>query len=241
VAIKTVLFSKHLRETMHKVEKLTGRKIKIETLESNPDLANSDAQGFHAREGGTEHIWLDTHLSPAAYEATIAHELAHIVQRALGFPRARGIDKQYEMLAQRINNLVLDVHADRWAQAEGFNMKAALAESALPKLTSALQDQPVQTELLSSKTDTQALAVDYAALKLRLDKFGLFAELDRGMANRWPESWRTGRELWLELRRYRFSSAPSCRQAIKKVLAFLGIPGDLIQISVVKSPHARPD
>ena len=241
VATRTVLYSARLQETIRRVETLTGREITIEKLENNPDLADSAAQGFHRQKGDLERIWLDNRLSPSAYEATVAHELAHIVQRAQGFPRAVGSNGHYEFLAERINNLVLDVHADRWALAEGFAVKEALAESALPQLTAALQNQPAHAELLSSKTLSQALAVDYAALKLRLDRFGLFAGLDRGMANRWPESWRAGRELWLELKRYRFSSAASCRRAMEKVLKFLGVPGDLIQISVVKSPHASPD
>ncbi len=241
MAEQAVLYSAHLQETIRKVEQLTGRRITIRNLESNPELADNPAQGFHARQGNTEHVWLDRHLSPAASEATIAHELAHIIQRAQAFPRARGENGKYESLAQRINNLVLDVHADRWALAEGFRVKEALAESALPRLTAALKQHPAHAVPLPSKTDTQSVAVDYAALILRLERFGLFTELDRAMANRWPESWRTGRELALELDRYRFSSAASCRRAMEKIIRFLGVPAEMIKVSVVKSPHAGSD
>jgi hypothetical protein len=226
-----VPISSHLREAVKKVEAATGRLVTIEKLGANPELNdNSLAQGFHAREGNTERIWLNNKLSPEAYEATAAHELAHIIQRSSGYPRAVGSSRRYGLLAERVNNLVLDIHSDRWALAEGFNVRAALGESALPQLTTALRGMPVNTETLSSKMDTQALAVDFAALKLRLGKFGLFAGLDRDIANRWPEAWRTGLEIWRVLSRFSFSSAPSCRRAMKKVLQVLGIPEDLIRV-----------
>ena len=222
--------SSHLREAIHKVEALTGRKVTIEKLGANPELKDSLAQGFHARQGSMEHIWLDTGLSPQAYEATIAHELAHILQKESKYPRARGITEKYHSLAERINNLALDVHADRWALAEGFQVGEALAESAVPQLTALLRGKSEHTGLPSSKMDTQALAVDYAALKLRLERFGLFAELDRDMEKLWPKAWALGQELWHALARFGFSSAPSCRRAMRKALRVLGVPEERIRV-----------
>lgn len=223
------LYSSHLRGTIRRVEFLTGRRIAIQKLEGT-EPADNLAQGFHARQGNTDRVWLDMSLSPPACEATAAHELAHIVQRAQGYPHVEAGDEGDRRLAHLINNLVLDVHADRWALAAGFEVGKALAESSLPELTAMLKSQRGSGGRALDKNGSLALGVDYAAFKLRLERFGLFAGLEREITYRWPEAAQTGRELWKALARYRFSSAASCLRAMKRALEVLGIPRDRVRV-----------
>ena len=228
-----VLYSQKIQQAIRTVEDLTNRKVIIGTLGGNEDKGDRLAQGFHAREGKVERIWLNVRLSPAAYEATAAHELAHILQKWQDFPFARANDQHLAPLADRVNNLVLDIHADRWALAHGFQVGQALAESGVTRVVAALRNdsQGTASKQEPSKTDPRALAVDYAALRLRLERFGLFTSLDAEWDKRWLESRALGLKISKALARRRFSSAASCRRAMETVLKLLKVPPESIQVT----------
>lgn len=226
--------SQHLVKTLKEVEQTTGRRISLVNGESRH--SGRFIQGYHELNGSTDTIWLYPHLPPDASEATAAHELAHVIQASSGYPRALASaapeEANYERLAAAINNLVLDVNADRWALKHGFNIGRALSCSGLHTVMTAMREAPVEAcSEKSSSTTTLAMVLDYAALKLRLNRFGLFDELDRLWELRWPLSRSAGQALSRALTRFAFSSAASCRRAMEKIVEFLKVPPGYIKIS----------
>ena len=234
--------SPRLSRAIAEVEALTGRRVAIQSRNGPDSTDRLLVQGYVEQDGGTERIWLDGHLPPRAREATAAHELAHVVQSAEGFPRVKAttdagpLSSELERLAQRINFLVLDLHADRWAARRGFDVQQALASSGLPEVIAAMRDrlsrnaanshQPARLDI-----NTLVMAVDYAALRLRLKRSELADELERPWLRGWPASAMLGRELVGALARRRFSSPASCRRAMETVLMKLRVPPELISIN----------
>ena len=161
-------------------------------------------------------------------------------------------------LAARTNNLVLDESADRWAIARGFNLGYALrrltqngvidslkgASTApeasnwkryyadLDRLASLLKNQKTfEHREIGPEADTQALALDYAGLSLRLGRYGLFAGLDEIWQKQWPISRKTGRELAALVKDGTFDSSRGCRKALQTILDFLKIPQPLLELN----------
>ena len=242
--VKKQAGSRRLLKAVREAEALAGRPVVFRSLGRKRDgTIGFLVQGFHEQAGGAEHILLDDGLPAAAREATAAHELAHIVQTAEGFPRARVPPgkpySKYGRLAERLSGLALDLHADRWALKRGFDVARALASSALPEVMQAMSTRPVKSESAyksahkrsADGTDTLLLAVDYASFRLRLGRSGIFGELDRLWTLRWPESRRLGQELARALARRRFGSASSCRRVMETALKLLKIPPEIIYVA----------
>ncbi len=220
-----------LRLTVIEVEAATGRRVVIHSNSHRTEGSLLLIEGYHAAKDGAEHIWFNGRLPRAAGEAIIAHELAHILQRAAGFATvsvAPGETPQTQRLALRISAMALDLNADHWAAARGFDIKSALQNSTMPVVASAMsRHNDTQNH---NQAHTQLLAIDYATLKLRLEPFGLFSALDALWQERWPGSRGIGERVAAALRRYRFSSAASCRRAMTRALAVLGIPEDRMRL-----------
>jgi hypothetical protein len=77
---------------------------------------------------------------------------------------------------------------------------------------------------------TQGLALDYAALSLRMGRYGLFDKLDRLWADRWPVSRKLGKELAAIVKANGTGTPQECRRTFEAILAFLKIPAPLIGI-----------
>jgi hypothetical protein len=229
-----VVMSSRLASALKEVEETTGRRVTLVCGESRD--TGRFIQGYHRLDGSSDSIWLYSHLPRDASEATAAHELAHVIQASKGYPRAAAAPdaplENYQRLATAVNNLVLDVNADKWAIRHGFNIGRALSCSGLPEVIAAMKELPVEagSENTSGVT-TMAMGIDYAALKLRLSSFGLFYELDRLWRVRWPQSRSTGRSLVRALAGFNFSSATSCRRAMEKILKLLGMPEGRIAVT----------
>jgi hypothetical protein len=229
--------SDKLKQAVSEVEALTGRKVVFFNIGEGCGQAAPLVQGYRRRQGSNEPIWLNGCLSGPAREATAAHELAHIVQEAARFPRAEAVYSERNpaaaaRLAASINNMVLDLNADRWALSRGFDVGAALAESALPTIVAEL-GQSIRKGTGSHarvEINDRVLAVDYAALKLRAGRFGLFDELETLWLQRWPRSRRLGRRIVDALTATRFSSPASCGNAMKKMLTILNVPIGRIRV-----------
>jgi len=234
-----ISISDALRQAVREVEALTGRKVVFFNLAEKAGGIGSMVQGYRRRDGNREFVWLDGHLPVVAREATAAHELGHIIQEAVRFPGAVVADEQRasaqsKRLAAGINNLVRDLNADRWALKHGFKVGEALADSALPRVVGAMQHDAglaVVSQNNRLETDADLMAVDYAALRLRTQRYGLFDGLDRLWAAKWPESRRLGLKLWKSLSLRRFSSPAACRRALETILKVLNVSPDIITIT----------
>jgi hypothetical protein len=74
------------------------------------------------------------------------------------------------------------------------------------------------------------MALDYAGLSLRLDRYGLFGGLEPVWAEHWPVSRGIGKELGVIVRLNGVENRDKCLQALEKIVAFLRIPAPLINI-----------
>jgi hypothetical protein len=162
-----------------------------------------------------------------------------------------------EHLAARINNLVMDESADLWAISRGFNIGKALNNIGLDQLLDQLNPMALEAEALDwdgyyaglqklvviltavrspksfkigAEVDTQVMALDYAGLSLRMERYGLFSGLDSIWAEHWPVSRKMGEELASLVQANGVENRDKCRQVFEKIIAFLKIPAPLIMI-----------
>jgi len=163
-----------------------------------------------------------------------------------------------ERLAARTNNLVMDESADLWAIKHGFDLKKVFSRIRFDDVISAINGNPAQKEAadwkmyyaglrkiarelkemnpvrdgfaIGAEAVTQGLALDYAALSLRMGRYGLFDKLDRFWANRWPVSRSKGKELADIVKANGTANPGECRRTFEEILAFLRIPAPLISI-----------
>ncbi len=160
-----------------------------------------------------------------------------------------------EHLATRINNLVMDESADLWAISRGFNIGKALDNIGLDQLLDRLNHRAFEAEAvdwdgyyaglqklvliltvasspepfkIGTEVDTQVMALDYAGLSLRLERYGLFPGLDSIWAEHWPVSRKMGKELASLVQVNGVENRDKCRQVFEKIIAFLKIPTSLI-------------
>jgi hypothetical protein len=163
-----------------------------------------------------------------------------------------------ERIAARASDVVLDESADLWAIKRGFNMSYALRQIDLKGTVAGLKSEPIEKEASDWKTyyaglnrlasilgkrktpppsfeigpeaSTQAMAMDYAGLSLRLKRYGLFDGLDATWGKHWPVSRKMGKQLAVTVSLNGVQNREKCRLAIEKIAAFLNIPEPLIKI-----------
>ena len=163
-----------------------------------------------------------------------------------------------ERLAARATNLVLDESADLWAISRGFDMGKALSAIGLNGLirdisgretpaeaidwesyyasleTLALEiksgRRPDKSSSIGAEAGTQATALDYAGLSLRLERYGLFGRLDTLWAERWPVSRGMGQEMAAIVTRDGVQSGDACRRTLGEIIAYLRVPSPLLGI-----------
>jgi hypothetical protein len=260
-------YSKKLNEAVTAVQEGLGRDIVFLSLEQRGDpKPRNGVSGYHDTYRGQERIWLDPGLPYTAQESTAAHELAHIIQRNEGYPRAFSIADSHgvpfigelERLATLTNDLVMDESADLWAISRGFDMGKALKHIGLNAFISSLNKQAVEAEPGDWKTyfsgiqklvqafnhgkpgkppfeigpevNTQAMALDYAGLSLRLARYDLFDGLESVWIKRWPVSRGMGKELAAIVKQNGVAGREQCRQSLEGIIAFLKIPAPLLGI-----------
>jgi hypothetical protein len=250
--------SRKITETIAEIESGLGLKIQFLSLNRIDDSTIRDrVRGYHDRSGGMERIWLDPRLPYTAQEALAAHELAHVVQRNKGYPHAASLIPTLEQMAARINNLVMDESADLWAIGRGFDMSKALSHIGLDELIKGLNQKAVETEasdwkkyyasieklagevnktrtrhapVIGAEAGTQIMALDYAGLSRRLERFGLFGGLDATWEEHWPISRRMGKELSAIVSANGVGNGEECRRTLEKIIGFLKIPAQLMSI-----------
>lgn len=216
-----------LRAATLEVQGRLHKPIIFEDINQHPHLSSASVvQGYNEQTGDTVTIWVDAGLPYSAHEAVAAHELAHLTQRLDGFPVAATVDKSppgaEERVLARLNNLVLDDHADRWAVSRGFRIDKALQAGKLSEVQAALAALPPANQKTAGDTDP-GLALTYAGLKIRLERYGLFDELDRLWEQRWPEVRAQGLDIVNSLKSAPVFDAASAARALKTVAAGLGI------------------
>jgi hypothetical protein len=218
-----------LRAAILEIQRRLEQPIIFKDIHRHPHLAYASiTQGYYDLEGDTVTIWIDASLPHSAQEAVAAHELAHLAQRLDGFPVAVRSEKSSladgDRLFARLNNLVLDDHADRWAISRGFRIDRALQSGQLAEVQAAIAGMPPASGATADGMDDPALILIYAGLKIRLERFGLFDELDRLWAQRWPAARSLGLKLAKDLKNTIVSDASSSAQALEAAAASLGIP-----------------
>jgi hypothetical protein len=242
--------SEKFDEAVESIQERLGRKIVFLPLEGRrSSLLRSNVGGYHDSSWGTERVWLDASLPFNAAEATAAHELGHIMQKAEGYPRVSSTVPALEHLASRINDLVMDESADMWAIKHGFDMSKAFGKIGLKNLINHICRQAPAAEPAdwdryfaymgklvpdmktgeSEGLGTQIMVLDYAGLSLRLGRYGLFEQLDAAWAKQWPISRKMGKELLGTLGG--MNTRDECREALQKIIAFLKIPPPLINLA----------
>ena len=171
-----------------------------------------------------------------------------------GKPRIKALER----LAARANNLVMDESADLWAIAHGFDIGQALGHLGLDQLIARIKGQPLKAEAGDWKSyfaaweklkqdvaagkrinsgfeagyeaNTQAMALDYAGLSLRLGRYGLFDSLDNLWSQRWPISKDMGKELAAIVTHNGVTDREKCLKSLQKITAFLKIPAPLLSV-----------
>ncbi len=251
--------SRRFTRAVAEVEAQLGRRLVFLSIADGRGPATGTLiEGFHENADGEERIWLNPALPATAQEAIAAHELAHVLQEHEGYPRAAAlplpdgrVPPVLATLAARTKDLVLDQAADDWALARGFALQRAFQAVHLPRLLDELgrlQPAPEAHDWASYRTELQALvqgwgtalageastqvrALDYASLSRRLERFGLFGELDALWARLWPQSRRLGLALAGVVARYGVGDAASARRTMRMVRRRLGLPAALMPIS----------
>jgi len=216
-----------LRAAIMEVQGRLEKPIIFKDISRHPHLSSGAVvQGYLELYGDKVTVWVDAGLPVSAQEAVAAHELAHLAQRLEGFPVAAAADKSpspdEDRLLARLNNLVLDDHADRWAVSRGFRIDRALQAGKLGEIQAAIAALPTAAPKTAGSTDT-SLALTYAGLKIRLDRYGLFDELDRLWARRWPQVRLQGLSIVESLKSAPVFDAASAANALNTVAANLGI------------------
>ncbi len=119
----------------------------------------------------------------------------------------------------------------------GLNHKAVEAEAAdwegyyadLKKLAGEVTiSKAGKPFTIGAEIDAQVMTLGYAGLSLRLERYGLFDELDRLWTEHWPVSRSLGKELAAIIRLNGVENRAKCRKALEKILDFLKIPAPLI-------------
>jgi hypothetical protein len=163
-----------------------------------------------------------------------------------------------ERIAARASDIVLDDNADQWAIRHGFNMSHALRQIDLKGTVSGLGSEPIEPEAsdweryfsglaelaaalvnhkkpardleIGSEANTQAMAMDYAGLSLRLGRYSLFDGLDATWQKHWPLSRKMGKHLAAIISSNGVENRTKSIRALEKIAVFLKIPAPLIQI-----------
>ncbi|GEM_PF-2511543 len=260
--------SELLIRAKREVQEQSGKSILFLDITDYPDLGfNQLVRGYHESDENNARIWLDPGLPYDAQEAIAAHELAHVLQEAAGFCRTvsvkdfqgRPLIPGISVLGVKIDNMIKDVLADRWAIDRGFRVGEALrvATSSLvlddlkkskpnKKEHTAWQEYYADMEniarLISSdpqikgpinlkpEVDTQILAVDYAGLSLRLGRFGQFTDLGNLWAEFWPEASLLGQKVARIVEDIGVNKCQACQSATIAVIKYLNIHPALIQV-----------
>lgn len=142
---QTEAASGSLLSSIQEVEGKVERPIQFLDITAHPNPTVRSATGHYDWDISSERIWLNPHLSHDDQEAVVAHELAHILQKAEGYCQTatkrdasgQPILPEVDLLGRSINSLIGDVMADRWAVERGFKVVDGLRSDALPK---ALED-----------------------------------------------------------------------------------------------------
>jgi hypothetical protein len=173
-------------------------------------------------------------------------------------PRGKPLSDSLERLTAKSNNLVMDISADLWAVNHGFDLQRAFTLINMDEIISAIQNQPLKKEAadwetylarlnrlagelaqtqqapadyaIGAEADTQGMALDYAALSLRMGRYGLFDRLDRLWTEHWPVSSQMGKEIAAIVKANGTETPQKCRATFRKVIDFLKIPPPLIEI-----------
>ncbi|MCK5612930.1 hypothetical protein KAR91_64245 [Candidatus Pacearchaeota archaeon] len=165
------------------------------------------------------------------------------------------------LLGTRIDNMIMDKMADQWAISRGFNIEDALraATSSMvfgevkmrkPKKQEHIDWQEYYTDMdrtvkmISSKRqiqgpltlkpeiNTQISGVDYAGLYLRLDRFGLFSDLDRLWAEYWPEARSLGQEVVTIVENIGVDECQTCQSSTIAVIKYFNINPKLLYLEL---------
>jgi hypothetical protein len=192
----------------------------------------------------------------AAHELAHVMQEKESYPRLFSISDARGqpLYNTLERLVTRTNNLVMDVSADRWAVNHGFDLQRVFALINMDEIVSAVQKLPLKKEAADWKTylaglnrlaqspqvpddyaigaeaDTQGMAMDYAALHIRMGHYGLFDELDMLWKEHWPVSRRLGKEIAAIVKANGTDTPQKCRAAFREIINHLKIPPSLIEI-----------
>jgi hypothetical protein len=172
--------------------------------------------------------------------------------------RGKPLSYSLERLTIKTNNLVMDVSADRWAVNHGFDLQKVFSLINMDEIVTAMRNQPLQEEAadwgtylaglnrlaaglaqtqkapanyaIGEEADTQGMAMDYAALHLRMGRYGLFDKLDMLWKEHWPVSRKLGEEIAAIVRANGTETPQKCRATFRKIIDFLKIPPPLIEI-----------
>jgi hypothetical protein len=162
-------------------------------------------------------------------------------------------------LGAKISSMIQDVQADSWADERGFKVEEGLKLDALPRAIESIQQNvasgiiestdwtsyqtflsnlaqkyqngdQVQDAAIPSEIITQKNAVMYANFKCRLDRYGLFDELDGLFSKYYPKTREMGIEISKIVEENGTENAQECNQAIVKVIEYLKIPPVLMSV-----------
>jgi len=179
------------------------------------------------------------------------------IQDAQGNPLIPAI----ALLGTRIDNMIMDEMADQWAIGRGFNIEDALrAATSSMVLGDVKMGKPSKQEhtdwqeyyadmertvqlissnrriqgplVLKPEINTQILAVDYAGLRLRLDRFGRFSDLDSLWAEYWPEARSLGQEVVNIVENIGVNECQTCQSSTIAVIKYLNINPKLLYVEI---------
>ncbi|MFC1846592.1 hypothetical protein ACFLYS_00830 [Chloroflexota bacterium] len=165
------------------------------------------------------------------------------------------------LLGARIDNMIMDEMADQWAIGQGFNVKDALKFAASPIVLSDFKikkpdkqehtnwqeyyaDMDRIAQLISSnrrfqgplalkpEVNTQILAVDYAGLRLRLARFGLFSEFDSLWTEFWPKAKFLGLKVTNIVESIGINECQRCQSSTIAVIKYLNINPMLLYVEL---------
>jgi hypothetical protein len=161
-------------------------------------------------------------------------------------------------VAARASDIALDDNADQWAIRHGFDMSHALRQIDLRGTVDGLKSKPIITEPsdwetyyagldklaaalskgkmpkrdpgIGGEAGTQAMAMDYAGLSTRMERYGLFDGFDGLWAEHWPVSREMGKRLATIVKRSGVENRDKTARTLEKIVVFLKIPAPLIEL-----------
>ncbi len=265
---QTINASELLSKTHQEAQKQIGKPIIFLDISTHPNPAiRQVVRGYHELDASTEYIWLDPKIPHDAQEAIAAHELVHVLQEAAGLCKTTSIQDTrgnplipaIAILGTRIDNMVMDEIADRWAINRGFKIEDALRIAIsstffsgirmrqpdkkehsdwqeyyadMERIAQAINSNPrIKGPLtLRPEVNTQILAVDYAGLRLRFARFNLFAEFDGLWSEFWPKARSLGQEVANIVESIGINGCQKCQAATIAVIKYLNINPMLLYV-----------